>query len=265
LKAWKQQILEQHGNAKRLVMLATGPQGETDAKVMPLKHSPQDMLFGELIRLLAAHKCAFYRVHPSSINFQADQGPGESGLPQQRNYLVKLANEEGFRGPLEHLGNWLTDQIIRPHEPDLVLKWEGLDMVPYDMMVQRVMQLSASGLMNLDEGRGALGKSPLPLGMPGKNLGGYSLNPIIVAIMGQIQAQKQMEMMQQQQANPANVSQPAAGGAGFGGAQGLPEDGEAGGGTAPAPPPSPRQGQPPPRLPVGGAPVNAAPVANAPR
>lgn len=167
LDAFKRQIMGQVGpqGSARLAFVEGGSV-ESGFKVdtHKLRDTPRDMLFTELIRMIIALKCAYYRLHPSAINFTADRGGGAS-IFEYRNeeQAITLSQEEGFHSLLSNIADWLTRALVKPMYPDLKLIWVGLDMEDEKTHVE-IMERRVRTYMTVDEVRQAEGLDALPDG-----------------------------------------------------------------------------------------------------
>jgi hypothetical protein len=270
LEAFRNDVLGQHGNSQRLPVIAGGPKGETDVTLVNLRNTPTDMLFDELLKFMTALKCSFFRVHPSIINFASEAGGTDNGLPQDRNYIIQQANEEGVRNELRRFFAWMTKEIIEPWYDDLVCIPEGLDMVPYDVMVDRELKEYQGGLKGKDEARANLGMGPSKDVLPGINLGKMTGSQVDVAWIGTIQAQQAMQVQQGAQMNPPGMAQPDQQQAGgdYGAPaqmpQGPPPPGSPPQPDGPTAQPAPQQAPPPQGAPAPGAALAAVAKSLAP-
>ena len=188
LESFKRQVLGEVGPGSnwRLPVIP----GDKDFKIElhKLRDTPKDMLFGELLRIIVAIKCASYRMHPSTINFSIDGGNGTPLVGSKGNddSQTTAAYEEGFVSICDSLSDWLTRAIVKPRYDDLKVVFE----VQQENEANRIELLTkkADKYMTLDEVRAADDLPPMPDGK-----GEHVLNPTYVSLMQMMMQQQQME------------------------------------------------------------------------
>lgn len=130
LEAFKRQMYTEvgAGGNQRLPVIPGGPSDQFKGQVEKLRDTPQEMLFGEMLRMMVALKCGFFRMHPSEINFSGDMGSQSTifGREDAEEEIAKAA-EQGLHGLLDNLKDWLDRTIVRQCYDDLELMWVGRD------------------------------------------------------------------------------------------------------------------------------------------
>jgi hypothetical protein len=193
LEAFKRQILGEVGQGGnwRLPVIPGGPGDQFKVEVQKLRDTPQEMLFGEMMRFLVAMKAGAYRMHPSEINFSSDQGGQQQifGTGDTENEVAN-ATEEGLHTLLDGISDWLTRAFVQQNYDDLVMVWEGLDR-PNEAQDILNLQIETQAYKTVDEARAERGQKKLPNG-----LGEVINNPVWL----QWAQAKQQEELQKQQA-----------------------------------------------------------------
>lgn len=143
LRAFRRKVLGE-GDGKdnnwRLPVIPM-PDERSRLEMVKLRDNPKDMMFAEFLSAIIRLKCAAFRMHPSLINFESDQGSGvvfKSGDTEEQQ--IELSQEEGFHALLDSLGDWITRVIVKEWHEDLRFVWVGLDQEGEDALVQRAIQ-----------------------------------------------------------------------------------------------------------------------------
>jgi hypothetical protein len=116
----------QPGDFHRVAFLPGDPDFKIQA--MPLRQTMREMAFPAWIRLLIAMKCAAYRMDPRIINFDVATGNDQQlWKSSSREMQLTLSQEEGFHTLVMNMENWLQRTIVDRMDPDLMIRWVGLD------------------------------------------------------------------------------------------------------------------------------------------
>jgi hypothetical protein len=128
LETFKRQLYSEvgQGGNTRLPVIPGGPSDQFKGQVEKLRDTPQEMLFGEMLRMMVAIKCGFFRMHPSEVNFSGDSGSQATifGREDAEEEIAKAA-EQGLHGLLDNIKDWLERDIIKQVYDDLELRWVG--------------------------------------------------------------------------------------------------------------------------------------------
>jgi hypothetical protein len=155
LEAFKRQVLGEVGEQRnwRLSIVPGGPPDQFKAEVIKLRDTPKDMLFGEMLRMLIALKCAAFQMHPSEVNFSADMGSQETIFAKgSTEKEVSRATEEGLHTMLDNWCDWITRAFIQQNYDDLKLIVEGLDR-PDESTLAELADTASKSVMLVDEAR----------------------------------------------------------------------------------------------------------------
>lgn len=165
LEAMKRKIFSEAGPASWERLLLMPGDEDFDVQVYPLRDTPRDLMFGELLRIIINLKTAVYRMDPSTIGFSHDAGSGNSLFAVgDREQQLAMAEEEGFHGLLQNLANWFTEAIVKPWHPDLIMIFDGLKQEEERERIELATK-AVSSYVTIDEARAAENKPPLPNGM----------------------------------------------------------------------------------------------------
>lgn len=135
------------------------------AQVLKLRDTPRDMLMGELLQFLANLKCAAYGMHPSEINITPQgQGGAIVSVDNSEGDEISAAEERGFHSLMIGQANFLTQEIVATFYDDLMVVPEGLDRENEQNLINRLT--FEANYSTFNEMRAALGKKPLPDGLP---------------------------------------------------------------------------------------------------
>ena len=108
-------------NQQRLHVLsmpeAAKSDGETSVKpeLLKLRDTPKDLAHPELFRILTAHKCGCFRMHPATINSEIDRGGGPRLGNDNQDLIFSQAHEEGLYGLLNNIANFETRTVLARH------------------------------------------------------------------------------------------------------------------------------------------------------
>jgi hypothetical protein len=198
MQEFRRQILAENGPGGqwRLPMIAA--QKDFKAESIKLRDTPREMMFGEWIAKLICLKCAAYAMHPSEINWSAELGAKIDFSSDEAE--IEEAKQDGLQSFLEGVGDWLTEEIIRPRFPDLVFWWEGLDRAAEAQRIKNLVTAGGGAYMSMDEVRA---KDNLPPALVDwKKPGDVIANPMALQwfeMQQQAEQQKQQVALQSQQ------------------------------------------------------------------
>lgn len=204
LETFKRQILGEVGPGSnwRLPVIPGGPGDQFKVEVQKLRDTPQEMLFGELMRMLVAIKAGAYRMHPSEINFSSDMG-AQNSIFGRSDTETEVANavEEGLHTLMDSMADWLTRAIVKQNYDDLVMIWDGLNRPDENTLIANLSAETAA-YKTVDEARAERNMSPLADGM-----GEYINNPLFFQ-MQQMKMQEEQMKQQQEQYEQGDFGQP---------------------------------------------------------
>ncbi len=192
LEGFRRQLTYDQGDGNLRLPIVDGD--DFQANVIPLRESPRDMTFVELIRFAANLKCAAYRVHPSVINVTDEGGGIQIGVSSDA--VIDQAVGDGFHGYMIDQARLLHQTLVRPVYDDLIVVVEGLDVENEQLRLQRLEFEKTH--MTFDEFRISQGQKPLPDKLPTK-IGDFLGDPEYLQIYQLLMQAQQMEAQAQQQ------------------------------------------------------------------
>lgn len=167
MEAFKKQMLAETsvGGNWRYPMINAGPkEGGIDAQYVKMRDTPRDAMFTELLQLTICLQCAEYRAHPSVLNMNASGGTNSMIFSSDEEIKISMAQEEGFHGLLDSMAGWITQALIEPTDPELMLIWEGLERDPDAERIDN--RLKQMRYMKLNEVRALENLPPMPSDLP---------------------------------------------------------------------------------------------------
>lgn len=181
-----------------------------DMQVLKLRETLNEMQFTQLIRIAIALKAAAYRAHPSLINMSPDQGDTGKIITtgQDQADIIGSMQEEGFKGLLRDIEDFINRNIIWPWYPDLIFTFSVEEVPPEQDRVALATQKFSLGLTS-DEWRASEGLPTLEEATEGSYSGKVPGSPFILQDkemrMQEMQMQEQAQM-EEQRSNPANFT-----------------------------------------------------------
>lgn len=135
LEAFKQQLRQESGAGKnhRIPVISTGSNTKDSIdslqiESVALRETPKDMLFDQLFRFLIILKAAAYQIHPSAINFNSDNGSGQSMFAGAGKEIeIEESKDNGLESMLGDWTEWFTNAIVKPRYEDLKVVIAGLN------------------------------------------------------------------------------------------------------------------------------------------
>lgn len=222
LAEFKQQIKAQ-GKRNRVAVMAAGDMAGK-AEVVKVKESAADMQMQEMIRMLVALKCSYYRAHPNLLNFEADKATDNTVISNSDDaFSIDLAQEEGLGSLLENTSAWLTRELIEPSP-----EWEEYELVCDTPKIltetEKIEMWTTLGenFVTVDTALAALGLPTLAKQTDGKMKGDY-INSLIFQQQQQFQQGQMQEKIQDLMGSPDGQGPP--------GQDGKPDDQQQGGWT----------------------------------
>lgn len=218
LEAFKRQLYTEVGPGGnwRLPVIPGGTSDQFKVQVEKLRDSPQEMLFGDLIRMMVTMKCGYFRMHPTEISFSGDMGSQSTifGREDQEEVIAKAA-EQGLHGLLDDIKDYIDRTIVKPNYDDLELYWVGRDRQDQSTLIANLSAETAAYKL--------VSEARAEAGLPAVEGTDYINNPLWFQ-QKQMAAQEEQMAQQKQQYDQGD----------FGSApQGEGEPQEAGGDTVP--------------------------------
>lgn len=206
LETFKRQVLGEVGPGSnwRLPVIPGGPGDQFKVEVQKLRDTPQEMLFGEMMRMLVAIKCGAYRMHPSEVNFSSDMG-SQSTIFGRQDTESEVANavEEGLHTLLDSMADWLTRAIVKQNYDDLQFIWDGLNRPDENTLIANLSAETAA-YKTVNEARAEKNLPPLE-----DEMGDYINNPLFFQ-MAQMKQMEEQQQQQQEQYEQGDFGQPPA-------------------------------------------------------
>ena len=162
------------------------------ANVVKLRETPRDMAFMEMLTLAINLKCASYSMHPTTINIREQAGGGVTFNPAgSEEFKIGMAQEQGFHSLVYSLCEWLTREIIKDIDDEMVVV--PINLEKEDKQTQAQI-LQARETMTVDEKRKEEGLPPI-----GDDRGERLASQIGTMIDGAMDQKKAQEQWAEQQ------------------------------------------------------------------
>ncbi len=194
LEAAKRRIFSEGGPASWERILLMPLDEEMEVQSIPLRDTPRDLMFAEMLQAIASLKAANFGFPKETLGLEFSGG-GRVQLSMRGESQVEFVKEEAEQGKivlLDGVAAWLTRTIVKSHYPDLVMIWDGLQPENERERIELTVQ-KVSSYMTIDEARAVENLDPLPNGM-----GAYPL-PVVEQILKNeadlIEAQAEMAVM----------------------------------------------------------------------
>ena len=194
LEAAKRRIFSEAGPAswERIILMPMDQ--DMDIVSTPLRDTPRDMLYGDLLNSVCSLKAAALGVPKDILSLDlGEKGSASISIRGEAQAEIHKAHaEEALVTQLNGIAGWFTRTIVHSFYPDLLMIWDGLKPEEERERVEVTVQKVGS-YMTIDEARAVENLDPLPNG-----LGQYPL-PVVERILQNeadlIEAQAEMDAM----------------------------------------------------------------------
>jgi hypothetical protein len=157
-------MLSGANQAKRTPILQLDPESNEEVSSVNMSSSAEEMGYSTWMGYLTKIACAIYQIDPAELGFVfGSEGVSSAisqGGPEQR---ILASRDRGLRPLLRQVQGWINRWIIHEIDPDLSLRFVGLDSEDADSKLQADMQ-KVQHYMTINEVRALNGLEPLEKG-----------------------------------------------------------------------------------------------------
>lgn len=150
--------------AKRTPILQLDPESNEEVTSVNMSSSAEEMGYSTWMGYLTKIACAIYQIDPAELGFVfGSEGVTSSlgqGGPEQR---ILASRDRGLRPLLRQVQGWINRWIIHEIDPDLSLRFVGLDSEDADSKLKSDIQ-KVTNYMTINEVRSLNGLEPLDKG-----------------------------------------------------------------------------------------------------
>lgn len=150
--------------AKRTPILQLDPESNEEVSSVNMSSSAEEMGYSTWMGYLTKIACAIYQIDPAELGFVfGSEGVTSSlgqGGPEQR---ILASRDRGLRPLLRQVQGWINRWIIHEIDPDLSLRFVGLDSEDADSKLKADIQ-KVTNYMTINEVRAQNGLEPLEKG-----------------------------------------------------------------------------------------------------
>lgn len=157
-------MLSGANQAKRTPILQLDPESNEEVSSVNMSSSAEEMGYSTWMGYLTKIACAIYQIDPAELGFVFGSEGVSSALsqggPEQR---ILASRDRGLRPLLRQVQGWLNRWIIHEIDPDLTLRFVGLDAEDADSKLKSDLD-KVTHYMTINEVRAANGLEPLEKG-----------------------------------------------------------------------------------------------------
>jgi len=157
-------MLSGANQAKRTPILQLDPESNEEVSSVNMSSSAEEMGYSTWMGYLTKIACAIYQIDPAELGFVFGSEGVSSALsqggPEQR---ILASRDRGLRPLLRQVQGWLNRWIIHEIDPDLTLRFVGLDAEDADSKLKSDLD-KVTHYMTINEVRAANGLEPLAKG-----------------------------------------------------------------------------------------------------